>query len=95
MDVSREREREKEINFCFVIINAIIMCCVFDFSDEYNRVKLNFMRGVDGSDYINASYIDVSFSSHFQLQALYTCLLTKNTNDLTTLMLYCPCDGEA
>ena len=30
------------------------------FLDEYNRVKLNFMRGVDGSDYINASFVDVS-----------------------------------
>ena len=32
-----------------------LLLCVFDFltfSDEYNRVKLNFMRGVDGSDYI-------------------------------------------
>ncbi len=29
---------------------------------ETNRVYLQFIRGVDGSDYINASYIDVSRS---------------------------------
>ena len=28
-------------------------------SDENNRVCLEFMRGVDGSDYINASHVDV------------------------------------
>ena len=28
--------------------------------DENNRVYLEFLRGVDGSDYINASHIDVS-----------------------------------
>ena len=44
---------------------AFLLCdfshlAIIIFSDEYNRVKLNFMRGVDGSDYINASFIDVS-----------------------------------
>ena len=34
----------------------VTLCCV----DENNRVCLEFMRGVDGSDYINASHIDVS-----------------------------------
>ena len=29
-------------------------------SDDSTRVKLCFFPGVDGSDYINASYIDVS-----------------------------------
>ena len=28
--------------------------------DEYNRAKLSFIRATDGSDYINASYVDVS-----------------------------------
>lgn len=29
--------------------------------DEYNRVKLSFIRATEGSDFINASYIDVSY----------------------------------
>ena len=38
---------------------------IFDWSlshctDNYNRVHLRYSPGVDGSDYINASYIDVS-----------------------------------
>lgn len=30
--------------------------------DENTRVCLSPIRGIEGSDYINASYIDVSFS---------------------------------
>jgi len=32
----------------------------FFVSDESTRVSLHPIRGVDGSDYINASFIDVS-----------------------------------
>ena len=35
---------------------SYVTCIV---ADEINRVCLEFMRGVDGSDYINASHIDV------------------------------------
>lgn len=36
-----------------VLINIIVV-------DESTRVSLHPIRGVDGSDYINASFIDVS-----------------------------------
>ena len=29
------------------------------FSDDFSRVKLSAIEGVEGSEYINASYIDV------------------------------------
>lgn len=45
-------------DFSHLAISSFLAIIIF--SDEYNRVKLNFMRGVDGSDYINASFIDVS-----------------------------------
>jgi receptor-type tyrosine-protein phosphatase F len=32
---------------------------LFFFADENTRVCLSPIRGIDGSDYINASYIDV------------------------------------
>jgi protein tyrosine phosphatase len=39
--------------------------------DESTRVCLQPIRGVDGSDYINASFIDVS-SKHFMLASDYS-----------------------
>lgn len=33
---------------------------IFLYSDENTRVCLSPIRGIDGSDYINASYIDVN-----------------------------------
>ena len=36
-----------------------ISLCLSLFLDENTRVCLSPVRGVDGSDYINASYIDV------------------------------------
>ena len=35
------------------------------FSDDYNRVVLEMEEGVPDSDYINASYVDVSFRFRF------------------------------
>ena len=37
-------------------------------SDDYNRVVLEMEEGVPDSDYINASYVDVSF--HYYLIVL-------------------------
>ena len=37
---------------CYVLYHLIYI-------DDHNRVKLNKRTGDDGSDYINASYIDV------------------------------------
>ena len=39
---------------------AYVCVCVPYHADENNRVVLDFIRGVEGSDYINASYVDVS-----------------------------------
>jgi len=37
------------------------MCfCLFYATDESSRVFLQPIRGLDGSDYINASFVDVS-----------------------------------
>ena len=33
------------------------LCCI----DDRNRCRLNAIPGVEGSDYINASFVDVSF----------------------------------
>ena len=36
------------------------MCdAVYNVTDDYNRVKLNQIPDIDGSDYINASFINV------------------------------------
>lgn len=32
------------------------------FTDDYNRVVLETIEGVSGSDYVNASYVDVSMN---------------------------------
>jgi netrin-G3 ligand len=46
---------------CKLILSSIkIQIFLFIFSDENTRVCLSPIRGVEGSDYINASYIDVS-----------------------------------
>ena len=38
---------------------------LFDaFSDDFSRVKLNKIKGEEGSDYINASFLDVRLYSH-------------------------------
>ena len=34
---------------------------IFDVVDDYNRIKLREIPDIEGSDYINASYMDVSF----------------------------------
>lgn len=41
------------------------------YADESTRVCLQPIRGVDGSDYINASFIDVSYSQPLQLLSLF------------------------
>jgi len=45
-----------------------IFCWLFlqTFADESTRVCLQPIRGVDGSDYINANFIDVGISVMFQ-----------------------------
>lgn len=35
---------------------------VFSFPDDYNRVVLDPLEGEPDSDYINASYVDVSIN---------------------------------
>ena len=36
-------------------------CSIFCVVDDCNRIKLREIPDVEGSDYINASYMDVSF----------------------------------
>ena len=47
----------------FDILTIIEMCEIevhFLFADDYNRVVLDQLEGQPDSDYINASYVDVS-----------------------------------
>ena len=50
----------------FAIINTNYCCWyLFDgFSDDFSRVKLKKIKGEEGSDYINASFLDVRLYSH-------------------------------
>lgn len=41
-------------------LKLMLLYCLF-VADDHNRVKLTKVPGEIGSDYINASYIDVSF----------------------------------
>ena len=40
-------------------------------TDDYNRVKLKEIPGVHGSDYINASFINVKFTSYSNEVSIY------------------------
>ena len=42
----------------------ILIDKIFFFSDDHNRVILEPEEGVPDSDYINASYVDVSFMNN-------------------------------
>ena len=43
----------------YMCTSVILIVINYDILDDYNRVKLSVTPGVPGSDYINASYIDV------------------------------------
>ena len=58
--------------------------------DENTRVCLSPMRGIEGSDYINASYIDVSHSREIQLNLMNRSFLIaffSRAIDLRTVIL--------
>ena len=44
-----------------MLLDKNVIFAFFYFSDDYNRVVLEMEEGVPDSDYINASYVDVSF----------------------------------
>ena len=56
--------------YCMTVLSAYFLCtfyvlCVYYClcivcADNFSRVLLEQQPGVDGSDYINASYVDVS-----------------------------------
>ena len=49
-------------------VYILLLLLIKQNADEQSRVKLNQKPGVDGSDYINASFIDVSIG------LLYLCI---------------------
>ena len=49
-------------------------------SDDYNRVVLEMEEGVPDSDYINASYVDVSFRFRFFNLLYYDALFWQKLN---------------
>ena len=60
-----------QLHFCNVYLNILY------FSDESTRIALQPIRGVDGSDYINASFINVSTTSssidQFDITNIFSC----------------------
>ncbi len=55
----------------FLIIQTVHNYILFHL-DEVNRVKLSFIRATEGSDYINASFVDVSSTIlHMYITPLY------------------------
>lgn len=51
-------------SFGFLFIFQEYWCRFFYFADDYNRVVLEPIEGESDSDYVNASYVDVS-NNHF------------------------------
>ena len=45
-------------------------------SDDNSRCRLSFFPGVEGSDYINASHIDVSYPAYTSLATVYILFTT-------------------
>ena len=45
-----------ELFLCYRYLNCITSTL---YSDDFSRVKLKEIEGVEGSDYINASFLDV------------------------------------
>lgn len=54
--------------------------CLFFFPDDFNRVILSMKRGQEYTDYINASFIDVSINGFdiFRLQVKYFAVACKS-----------------
>ena len=43
-----------------MLMSELRQYCVYVCTDDFSRVKLELVEGEEGSDYVNASYIDVS-----------------------------------
>ena len=46
--------------FLVSLVPSTVIDILIDHADNYNRVHLKMSPGIGGSDYINASFIDVS-----------------------------------
>lgn len=74
---SRDVFELKDRTFCFIssplvkiALNSFLMSLHPTFyTDDYNRVVLETLPGIPDSDYINASYIDVSLFSNIPFMA--------------------------
>lgn len=51
------------------VLNCASLCSVLFFPDDYNRVVLETIEGEPDSDYVNASYVDVSITSSSSARA--------------------------
>ena len=49
---------------CYIVVtcNPVVHLIFLFLVDEFNRIKLSFIRAAEGSDYINASYVDISLT---------------------------------
>ena len=62
--------------------------------DDFNRVVLQTTAGVENSDYINASFIDVSFSSVLAHMRDTIHLVTFWATNLMSFDHLCACVGK-
>lgn len=49
-----------EKSLWLILINKFVILLFFFFTDDYNRVVLEQIDNIPDSDYVNASYVDVS-----------------------------------
>ena len=59
-------------------------CFLAGFIDDFSRVKLNTLPGEEGSDYINASFVDVS--SIWQIHCMYYLCSTLFSSERSVLL---------
>ena len=48
-------------------VNKLLLLVFLDgFTDDFSRVKLSKIQGEEGSDYINASFVDVRIYNYYE-----------------------------
>ena len=70
------------------------MCVCVCSSDDHNRVKLLEVDGMEGSDYVNASFVDVRHT-HTHTHTLVHCSLVRRVTvvRMPTSQPRVPCQG--
>lgn len=66
--MSDNSQKYKSWKVIFSQDNKVYITSFFSVSDDYNRVVLDTIPDIPDSDYVNASYVDVSMECLFHLQ---------------------------